>query len=402
MAGGHLPVHHFEYRGRQYRLFKRTDDKAAPWYFQIKRAGVRYASSTKTPLVSVAVTKAKALLEASERQQLAQVRAILNPQVQPVAWSTVGELLDLFDKTTLDIGEKHRKGIRSAIAVVLRTATGSEDIHKLSTWILQPDTARAYFEAMLTKAQAQPDQAGAGRVKRSANSTWCQAVCLLRPKLMAAYERAGLRVPDVKPFLAVFDEEKFGKCTTIYNPPAESIVRTTLHAWVKIADRNTFLVVGLALSCGLRRAEIGQVTWGMFTTRHGAPILDGAMTVKNQTGRLTVQPIDPFWTIMQHRIAREEWRAGDGDLVLVGTKTDLAEDIFRDVGAWLRALGWQTEKTNHALRAYAGCQVAMKFDCYRAQCWLRHRSVTTTQSDYGHFLKSAVFSPDKVRIRWAR
>jgi integrase len=140
----------------------------------------------------------------------------------------------------------------------------------------------------------------------------------------------------------------------------------------------------------------------MFTRRYGAALLEGTITVKNQTGQISVPPIDPFWKLLNRRIAREGWRGDKGDFVLTGHKTDRTENIFRKIGEWLRALGWKTEKTNHALRAYSGCQVAMKYDIYRAQSWLRHRSVTTTQGDYGHFIRSHVFRPEKIRVRWAK
>ncbi len=405
-------MQHFDHRGRTYRLFKRSGDRRAPWQFQIKRAGKRYATSTKTPVLDVAVTKAKMLLDAADKKELAQVRAILSPRNVQASLCSIGEVLRIFDSTVLDIGDKHRIGIHSCLGVVLRAGTGTTgDIEKLSTFCLNADTARQYFESALVKAQAQSSQEGAARVKRSANSTWCQMACLLRPKLLAAYQRAGLALPDVGPFLAVFTEEKFGKCETTYNPPSDNIVRSTLHAWLRLVpaigpyrvmDRNLFLAVGLELACGLRRGEVSQVTWGMMTERHGAPLLEGSMAVKNQSGRLCVTPIDPFWKLLQGRIEREGWRGKPSELVLAGTATDLAEDIFRNIGAWLRALGWKTEKTNHALRAYSGALVAMRFDVYRAQAWLRHRSVQTTQADYGHFVKNNVFRPEKVRIRWAR
>ena len=362
-------------------------------------------------MAEVAVTKSKLLLDAADKKELHQVRAILAPRNTKATYCTVGDMLRIFDQAALDIGERHRSGVGYSAAVVLRLGTGTAgDIERLSAWSFNADTARRYLEASLVKAQAQKTQQGAARVKRSANSTWCQMACLLRPKLLAAYQRAGLALPDVTGFLAVFDEEKFTKCATTYNPPSDAIVRHTLHTWLQLvpaigpyrpADRNMFLAMGLELACGLRRSEVSQVTWSMMTRRNGAPLLDGAMNVKNQTGRLTVVPINPFWKLLQHRVDREGWRGKQDELVLQGNATDLAEGVFRLTGAWLRALGWHTAKTNHALRAYAGCLVAMRFDVYRAQCWLRHRSVKTTQSDYGHFLKSSVFTPDKVRIRWA-
>jgi integrase len=166
--------------------------------------------------------------------------------------------------------------------------------------------------------------------------------------------------------------------------------------------RNMFIAVGLELACGLRRAEAAQVTWEMFTRRYGAALLEGQVTVKNQTGQISIPPIDPFWKLLNRRIDRGHWRGKPQEFVLTGHKTDRTENVFRKIGEWLRALGWKTEKTNHALRAYSGCQVAMRFDIYRAQSWLRHRSVTTTQGDYGHFIRSHVFRPEKIRVRWAK
>jgi integrase len=64
---------------------------------------------------------------------------------------------------------------------------------------------------------------------------------------------------------------------------------------------------------------------------------------------------------------------------------------------------WETMKTNHALRAYAGSQVAMKYGIYDAQCWLRHSTVKVTEQHYSHFIKR--FRPadlDTIPARWAQ
>jgi len=68
--------------------------------------------------------------------------------------------------------------------------------------------------------------------------------------------------------------------------------------------------------------------------------------------------------------------------MIEGSDTYREEDLFRGIGSWLRKLGWETRKTNHALRAYSGSQVAMKYGIYDAQAWLRHSTVKVTEDSY--------------------
>jgi len=87
---------------------------------------------------------------------------------------------------------------------------------------------------------------------------------------------------------------------------------------------------------------------------------------------------------------------------LQGTQTYRTDLAFRAVSAWMRGLGWGTRKTNHALRAYAGSQIAMKYGIYDAQVWLRHSSVTVTEGHYHQYV--ADFKPanqDDIPARWA-
>jgi integrase len=72
------------------------------------------------------------------------------------------------------------------------------------------------------------------------------------------------------------------------------------------------------------------------------------------------------------------------------------------VSEWLRKLGWKTNKTNHALRAYAGSQIAMKYSIYEASGWLRHSTVKVTENHYTYFIKR--FKPadlNTIPARWA-
>ena len=64
----------------------------------------------------------------------------------------------------------------------------------------------------------------------------------------------------------------------------------------------------------------------------------------------------------------------------MGNQTEIHDYTFRRITEFLRAHGWRTTKTNHALRALAGSLVAMRWDVRQASVFLRHASVTTTEA----------------------
>jgi len=134
----------------------------------------------------------------------------------------------------------------------------------------------------------------------------------------------------------------------------------------------------------------------------GYPVLDGQGHFKSGDWLVRVRALDPWYTLLMNRIAARGWRGADDESILQGTQTYRTDLAFRAVSAWMRGLGWGTRKTNHALRAYAGSQIAMKYGSYDAQVWLRHSSVTVTEGHYHQYV--ADFKPanqDDIPARWA-
>jgi integrase len=394
----------FTWGGRVYRIWKRHDSKNAPWQFGVQRGQKRTRVSLGTNDTATALTKAKLLLEASQSKQLAEVRAIINPGTAAAApqYSSIAAMLRVFDSTPLDIGDKHREGILYSLRSFLaQSGQDPADLDAISCAVFSELTAQTYFNARLVKVQSEKNQEEQNRFKRSSNSTWSQMTCLFRPKLLAAYRRAGLLLPDLAPFLAVYEAERFTGINTRYNPPSQAVIRKTMHDWLNIEDRNTFLAVGLMLSCGLRKGEVSQVTWGMFNRSHDGALLDGRGRVKNQSGCFVVPPLDPYWTVLQRRIERRGWRGRPDETVLQGSLTETTDDVFRRLSHWLHGLGWRTQKKAHALRAYSGSLVAMKWGIYRAQNWLRHATVKVTEQAYTHFCNSRLYKPENIRVRFA-
>jgi len=183
---------------------------------------------------------------------------------------------------------------------------------------------------------------------------------------------------------------------------SEKILNATIDAWQKIEDRNLFLAIGHELVFGLRIREMAQAKWNWWTTRQGYPVLDGQAAVKNGSGIVQVRAVDPYFNIMRTRVEANGWRGQDDDYIITGTMTYRTDDIFRAVTDWMKNQGWQTKKTNHALRAYTGSQIAMKYGIYEAQTWLRHSGVKVTESHYSHFVrKFKPANPDDLPVHWA-
>jgi len=65
-----------------------------------------------------------------------------------------------------------------------------------------------------------------------------------------------------------------------------------------------------------------------------------------------------------------------------------AERVMRAVSRWLRGLGWDGTKTNHALRKYFGYLVARKYGLEAAQAALDHADIATTQDAYTGLLET--------------
>lgn len=226
---------------------------------------------------------------------------------------------------------------------------------------------------------------------------------------MAYYKTIGLYHKCVEEFTNTGLINRFTRLPRIeYNPPSDDTIQRTLTAWEAVEDRNLFLAIGHELTFGLRAAEVTQARWNWWATRHGYPVLDGKARVKNKTGLIQVRALDPFYTTLRVKALSRGWLILDPSHpsytshVIEGSDSYRADGIEREVSAFLRLHGWQTQKTNHALRAFAGSQVAMKYGIYDAQTWLRHSSVKVTEGHYSHFVrKFKPANPDDLPARWA-
>ena len=250
-----------------------------------------------------------------------------------------------------------------------------------------PGTVRAWTRDAQARAAGQPDQEGSNRVLRSANSILRQALALFAPRYVGHMRDAGLVVPDLTEFRAEAQQQRFrGTAKRNWHPPSQEVIDRTLAAWRASADtdRNRYVAIWLELSCGLRKGEISQARWSWVREHE----LAGSANVKNRTGQVRVQPLEPYWTEGIRTALPELFgpQCADG-LLIGGTDTERNEGVFRRVSALLRDCGWESRTTNHALRALAGCWVTRERGIYGAQQFLRHSSVTVTEQHYSWVLR---------------
>jgi integrase len=379
-----------------------------PWYAKFCFRGVNYLRCLQTTDSGIAQARARALYkEITDAIIRGQYDRLDGTKTRHAVIATLGELIAAYRRSPVDAKYGTRESNINSLVNIMKKTRGAERDALLQTpypALLTAETAAAHFSAYASQAAAGPDQESAARSKRTANSLWLQASSLCAPRALAFYKTLGMFHPCLDDFLNAGTLHRFTRLPRIcYNPPADEVIAATLGAWELLEDRNLFLAIGLELAFGLRVGEVAQARSGWFNYRQGYPVLDGTAQVKNGTGLIQVRALDPFYTTLRTKATARGWLNLDHDeLLITGSDSFRSDGIERAVSAFLRTHGWTTRKTNHALRAYAGSQIAMKYGIYEAQTWLRHSSVKVTEGHYSHFIhKFKPANPENLTARWA-
>lgn len=391
-----VPVHHFKFRGRKFRLGKRRSDRSAPWYLTSEINRKRFNHALGTNIASVAEKTAveryiKPALD--QRWEVVESTGIKSKSVL-----TLAQLFAAWRGLASERSSGHVEGCVNAVLNVLRRAGIEAPLQKRVEEVIVPGTIERWRRQVLLECEGR-DQEGQARHKRSQNSVLTKARCLFSKSAVADYRAAGKVVPDVSGFLEAAEQRKFKQVAKEVAPMSRERLRGLVRLAYAREDWNEFAAVFLSLAFGLRASEVAQVRWEHFTEIDGAAWLDAAAAVKRGSGRLVVRALDPWWRLFVRRARREGlWSEGEEE-VLVGSMTERSERVFRRVSDWMRLAGWKGQKAHHAFRAFAGGEVALKWGVYQAQGWLRHRSVTTTEANYTRqFLEQG----GKCSARWAR
>lgn len=438
-AGIHQPgktaspaTHVFRYVGRRWRIYKRTTAPDAPWYIQFYQDRERFPVSLRTAAKASAELEAKSHIDA----WLAKARdARAGTRRNATQFATIGQVLDALPTLSIKANHATREAYALCLRLVLSRALALDqaaDIKPLSCALLGDQTAAKYFAAMEVAAAACATQVEALRLRRSWLSQFNVAKSMFAPR--AEYQLRtvhGLALPDLRGWqtaVKIHGPQKLPKAAA-FQRPDDAILRRTLREWVKLGQtrgyrvigcegdahgdplteldrRNMFIAIGLELSCGLRKSETLRVRWDWIKTFSGIPHVSSRdTTAKDSSGEIHVVPLDPYWRHLLRVVHRNGWRGAPAETLLiarprsvervrglllpVGGPSDREIVPFDLIGRWLRSLGWQTQKTNHALRDWSASLITMKYGLQAAAGWCRHKQMTTTQSHYNRFVELA-------------
>lgn len=451
------PSRHFDYAGRSWRLYKRSHNPRAPWYFEATLDDEKWGpKSLKTATWALAVEDAKLAVDAlrSRRRELMEIafgrraRQVIAP-----ASSTFGELFARVEQLDMLAESAHRRnyvwGARKFFAFALGIPEDQVAVQALT--LVNGQTGEQFFTRALAHAGTLPDQLAQIKFKRQCVGWFTNTKALFAADAVRSLPALGLIAPnpgDVAAFRASKPKRFKVSKASEFIAPSQTVLRATFRQWLKLgrtpgyavrggggnsrrkhelqplnetARRNLFIAIGYMLACGLRKAEVAQLR-DRHVTRdsHGVPRLVARdIKVKNKSATLEVKPLNPFWHILQKTIDRNGWRGGPDDYVLVsrdkvpssilhpqsslvysvGGHCDRTYWPFYHVGKWLRELGWRLQKTNHALRDCAGSLVTMKFGLDRAKIFCRHATRATTESHYSRFVDEDLMDNPK-RLAW--
>jgi integrase len=375
----------FKFEGKTYRLFKREESKDANWYVHFARNRMRYLRSLDSNVKEVAIRNAKVLISAVKSEHWDTVESLALRK----SWPTVGEVCEVYEKHPDERQLSTVKHNILALRKILKVALHREEVDDLDVAVLTAELVRKYKREAEVLHEDESDPLAEQQWKRSANSNLQQARSLFAKHVMVHYRDEGLKMPDMRGFMEEVRFRNVGKVD--YNPPADELIDETfkrLDGELRLEDPAAYAAICLACGTGMRKKAISQARWSWFQQRDGRAYMRSDVLGKNK--RVIDLPVIEEWWRRLQAIRAEQLSIANGDpdpFVLTGHQTERTEDVFRRVSAWMRKLGWKTEKTIHEFRAYVGSKVAMEFGIETASMFLTHADITTTLRFYGRYMK---------------
>lgn len=396
-------THKFTHLGKSRTIFTRATGPGAPWYFRHALGGRPHMIHLGTHLRAEAERNAREIILAA-LQGADKFAALREATRQRRAVATLPTTLAALEAAyraaaagRIDGQTIHRNIL--ALRLILARGSGADrDPKDITLDAITGDLVHDFKRVSLA-AVADAPELERRRTQRTVNSYLRQARSLFTAELASTYRRShDFELPPcIKSFM---DEPGFGdvaKSRDEYNLPSDHLLNATFAALPKLLaeNRNAWLAIWLAIGFGLRKEEIAGVRGRNFLLVQGRPSLELEEvwvnhTCKTITKNHTVKPVVPVangaWEHLEPHIRNIPRDA----YLLTGSTTERTDATFRAVSAWMRGLGWNTLKTIHEFRAYAGCQVAMRDGIYQASKWLRHSSVTVTEKNYSRYVVTKI------------
>lgn len=385
----------FVWRGRQ--ILRRTNYTAA----MFANAGGAQAAERAARKQAIAHLRDLEQGLATE----ADARFRLRAGARPPELATIGQILATHERLGQGKADSAH-GFRQQLRNIL-SKSGHADADAAPGSVIDAGLVKSYKSAIeAAVAACGAGDARAQQMRRTAQSTLNNARALFSASMLARYRDAGLHL-DAAAVGRFRVEPLFGRVPrTTYRLPSDAIVAATIADLDRQRDthRNLYAAAWLIIGFGLRRGELAGLRVRDLETIGGrvhAVICETwpkghlCTVTKNRDSAPKIPVANGAWP----RLAPLLDGLAPDDYVLTGDSlADRLNYLVRDFGAWMRGLGWTSQKTMHELRSWAICQVG-----YAAQAagmdpletmrgWARHGSRSVTERHYGRYFHNT--APD--------
>jgi integrase len=387
-TGSEDAFHTFEFQGKSRTIFRRLvrGVRQETWTIKFEREGKQVLHNLQATSRKEAVDRAKLKLRAAEEGRwdaLAKSKARLAPET-PMAG--MEKLLEVY-----------REGIAGRTKIQPRTiGTNISALRVTVEAVLEKKLERVSSADVCTGAllkRFKELRMAAGANVTTINSTMTQARAVFSKPALELYKDRGLKLPDMKDFLAV---RKFENDQDVsYRPMGEKLLALMEENMAK-QEAGLRLIYLLGRKVGMRAREMwcAQRSWIEDWSAGGGyrvAIIRRAMTPGAEAfkpkGRERWVPVTAAVREELLRLADEAAGEAPTEFLLPGPhKTARRTLVERRANAWIRKFLPAREKGIHELRKQAGSEIATRDGLMAARDWLGHASIATTEAHYATLL----------------
>lgn len=386
----------FLHDGHRFTIYKR--DRSPFWMVKFRHAGGMIARSLKTTDVKLAVARAKKAFD----------------EVKAPDWVPPAEAKEKARQVALvgAIADAYEAGIRAKSHISSHTARenalclgkivteglglkSKDDWKEQSAKVLTRTLVRR-FQALRSARVVDGSAIEQGRSNLTTDQSWGKARSLFTPLAMEVYEEAGLKLPDLEEFLKTPKRGNYH--STMYQPIPDETIAAMQEAAKELRKQSpgAYLVYSLMLALGMRNGEVQEAKRHWIEERPTLTVVDGKevrtrakfmaiicrpdFTPKNKRNRWV--PI-PTWLLAD----LEELVPEGQDYILPGATDNQRRQLaYYELNGWIRKFLPDREKGAYELRKHFGSVIAASQGIYKAQEYLGHSSVTTTEQHYSAWL----------------
>jgi integrase len=379
----------FLHQGHRFTLFKREGSLA--WYVKFKHAGKQKMIGLGTADVknakAVAIAKWSDTVTGKAAQEEAKAK-------EAKGFATIGELIRCYKKRILLKKVLKQDSIDDAVADLrrlVREGLGLADNDAADAKradVLTKDLVKAFQEARRRRVMGGTVQEQ-GRANLTMDSVLASARSLFTAQALECYEEETLKLPDLTSFIKARKMKGYHDLRYVPIPLA---VMEEMEKDIQ-ARRETepmlYLAQRLMLRCGLRNDEVvaAEPCWIERLQVHSkdkgfqevpvlAVITREHFTPKNRLDRRIPIPEDLMKDIAELVPAEAK------HLIAMETVTDREAVVDRHLCNWVAKFLPSRQKKAYELRKHFGSVIAATQGIYKAQEYLGHKSVTTTERHY--------------------